>query len=53
LARTEALQSKWGRVRFDQMLRHIREDHWEQRRAMVEYLDRVAAIELYLRQSRN
>ena len=44
---------KWGRVPFDQMLRHIREDHCEQCKAVVRYFDREAALELYLRQSRN
>jgi len=53
LARTEALQTKVGRVPFDQMLRHIREDKCEQCRAVVRYFDREAALELYLRQSRN
>jgi hypothetical protein len=40
---------KWGRVPFDQMLRHIREDKYEQCRNMVAYLNREAALELYLR----
>lgn len=44
---------KWGRVPFDQMLRHIREDHCEQCRKVVRYFDRESAIELYLRNSRN
>jgi hypothetical protein len=44
---------KWGRVPFDQMLRHIREDRCEQCRKMVLYLDREWAIELYLRNARN
>jgi len=44
---------KWGRVPFDQMLRHIREDHCEQCRAVVRYFDRQAEIELYLRNSRD
>jgi hypothetical protein len=37
----------------DQMLRHIREDHCEQCRKMVVYLDKEAALEVYLRNSRN
>jgi hypothetical protein len=44
---------KWGRVPFDQMLKHIREGHCEQCRALVLYLEREAELELYLRQSRN
>jgi hypothetical protein len=44
---------KWGRVPFDQMLRHIREDKCEQCKKLVVYLDREAALELHLWQSRN
>jgi len=44
---------KWGRVPFDQMLRHIREDRCEQCRKVVLYFDREAALEIFLRNSRN
>jgi hypothetical protein len=35
------------------MLKHIREDHCEQCRKVVLYLDREAELKLYLRNSRN
>src|SRR5467141_4056269 len=44
---------KGGRVPFDQMLRHIREDHCEQRTKVMLYFDREDELELYLRNSRN
>jgi hypothetical protein len=44
---------KWGRVPFDQMLRHIRDEKCEQCRAMVEYFVRESEIELFLWRSRN
>jgi hypothetical protein len=37
----------------DEMLRHIREDKCEQCKAVVQYFDREAEIELYLRNSWN
>jgi len=40
-------------VPFDQMLRHIREDHCEQCRKVVLFYDREAELEMYLRNSRN
>ena len=44
---------KWGRAPFDQMLRHIRQDHCEQCLAFIRYLDRELAMEIFLRNSRN
>jgi hypothetical protein len=44
---------KYGRVPFDQMLRHIRQDKCELCRKLVLYLERECEIELYLRNSRN
>jgi len=44
---------KYGRVPFEQMLRHIKEDKWEQCRALVLYLERESEIDTYLRRSRN
>jgi hypothetical protein len=44
---------KYGRVPFEQMLRHIREDKCEQCRALVLYLERESEIDTYLRRSRN
>jgi hypothetical protein len=40
---------KWGRVPFDQMLQHIREDKCEQCRVGVLYLYRESEIDLFLR----
>jgi hypothetical protein len=42
-----------GRVPFDQLLRHIREDECEQCRLTAEYFIRESEIELFLRKSRN
>jgi len=44
-------KAKYGRVPFEQMLRHIKKDKCEQFRAVVEYLERD--IRLWLKENRN
>ncbi len=44
---------KWGRVPFEQMLRHIKQDKCEQCRAAVLYHIRESDIDRFLRRSRN
>jgi hypothetical protein len=44
---------KYGRVPFEQMLRHIREDKCEQCRAVVKYLERDSNLRLWLKKNQN
>jgi hypothetical protein len=44
-----AYKRKWGRVPFDQMLRHIREDKCEQCREGGSLFYREAELEIFLR----